>query len=267
MPRVIVAGVILGLFLEASRACGQPCHANSTESQSQSPDPNALRSVLDRLQAQAADLRAYQCKVDYVFKQVLLDSQARRRGTLYYAKFDDRSYLRIDFDTLQQNEEKEQKSREQFLFDGVWMTYVDYQLKSVERRQMAEPNQPVDAFTLVSRRVPVLGFSKVDNLEEQFEIELAAPEPSESSASYQLHMKVKPDSVYKDDYVTIDFQIDKKTGLPVKIVAVDTEQDVHEISLTDPRINDDIRKGVFDVDIPADFSVESSPLERNQAGR
>ncbi len=266
MRRAIVTAIILGVLLATGYAASQSCPAAATGGQAPNSDPNALQNVLDRLQAQAADLQSYQCKIDYVFKQIWLESQSRRKGVLYYAKFDDRSYLRIDFNTLQQNEEKEQKSREQFLFDGVWLTYVDHQFRSVERHQMAEPNKPVDAFTLVSRRVPVLGFTKVDDLERQFDIELAERSKSEPSAFYQLHMKVKPDSVYKDDYVTVDFRIDKKDGLPARIVAVDTEQDVHEIRLTDPKINEGVRRSVFEVATPADFSVESVPLKRNQAG-
>ena len=80
-------------------------------------------------------------------------------------------------------------------------------------------------------------------------------------------MKVKPDSVYKDDYVTIDFQIDAKQGLPTKVVAVTTEQDVHEILLIDARINREIRRNVFDIEIPRDFSVETIPLDRSREPR
>ena len=61
------------------------------------PDPNTLDGVLQTLQDKAAALKSYQVNVDYIFKQPLLESQQRRKGVLYYAKFDDKSYLRIDF--------------------------------------------------------------------------------------------------------------------------------------------------------------------------
>jgi outer membrane lipoprotein-sorting protein len=267
MRRTIVAAILLGALLATGYACSQSASVPAEANQTQNADPNTLRRVLERLQTQATDLQSYQCKIDYLFKQVLLESQSRRKGVLYYAKFDDRSYLRIDFNTLQQDEEKEQKAREQFFFDGVWLTYVDHQLRSVEQRQMAEPNRPIDAFSLVSRRVPVLGFTRIDDLEKQFEIELAPPSEAEPSAFYLLHMKVRPDSVYKDDYVTIDFHLDKKNGLPARIEAVDTEQDIHDIKLVDPKINTGVRRSLFDVDPPADYSIERVPLKRNQNGR
>lgn len=267
MRRAITSGIILGLLLPAGLMHSTFCLAGAPEDPAIDVEPNSIRDVLDKLAARACDLQTYQCKVDYLFKQVLLESQSRRKGVLYYAKSDGRSHLRIDFTTLQQNDEKEQKARELFLFDGVWLTYVDYELKSVERRQMAEPNAPVDAFTLVSRHVPVVGFSQINDLEKQFEIELVEPKQPGPSSFYHLHMKVKPDSAYKNDYTTIDFWVHKKDGLPTRIVAVDAEHDIHEIALTDAGINAGIRRSVFEVAIPADFSVESVPLERNRANR
>jgi outer membrane lipoprotein-sorting protein len=261
MYRAMIAVALLGL---SSATASLHAQANQTSlCQGQAEDPNSIQAVLGDLQNRAAGLTSYQSKLDYVVRQPMLESQARRKGILYYAKFDDRSYLRIDFNTLQYDEEKEQKYREQYLFDGIWLTYVNYEGRSVQRQQMAEPNEPVDAFSLVSRRVPILGFSRIEDLENQFDIELVPTSEAEPSPFWHLRMKVKPDSVYKDDYVTIDFQIDRKQGLPTKVVAVTTEQDVHEILLIDARINRDVRRSVFDIGIPADFSVETVPLDKS----
>jgi outer membrane lipoprotein-sorting protein len=226
------------------------------------PEADSVEAVLGELQEKAAALRFYQCKLDYIVRQPLLESQARRKGVLHYARFDSRSYLRIDFNTLQYDEEAEQEYREQYLFDGVWLTYVNYEGRSVQRQQMAEPNEPVDAFSLVSRRVPILGFSKVEDLRNQFDIELLGAD----EGFWRLRMDVRPDSVYRDDYVTIDFQIDKKHGLPAKVAAVTGEQDVHEIALIEAQVNKEVGRSIFDLDIPRDFSVETIPLQRS-AGR
>lgn len=267
MRRAIASGAMVALIWTAAQAGGQSRVPGATDGAGSSSDPNAVQAVLDKLARKAQDMQSYQCKVDYLFRQVLLESQSRRKGVMYYAKFDSRSYLRIDFNTLQQNEENEREAREQFFFDGVWLTYVDYELKSVERRQMAEPNAPVDAFTLVSRHVPMVGFSQIDDLEKQFEIELVDPVGAERSGFDRLHLKVRPESVYRNDYTTIDFWVDRKEGLPTKIVAVDAEQDIHEIALTDVRVNAGLRRSLFGVDIPADFSVQSVPLKRGEARR
>lgn len=264
MRRTTIARCILALSFATAPSYGQCCACSPSCCQDQAQEPNSVEAILDRLEAKVTGLNFYECKLDYVFKQPLLESQTRRKGTLHYAKFGDRSFLRVDLNTLQYDDEKEQKHKEQFLFDGIWGTYVDFQSESVQRQQVAEPNAPVDAFSLVSRRVPVLGFSKVDEFRKEFEIERLPETGPEPSAFHTLHMKVKPDSVYREDYLTIDMQVDKKRGLPTSIVAITTEQqDVHEIRLANPKINQAIPRKRFDIEIPRDFSIETVPLERS----
>jgi len=273
MHRIIIAGAIIGFSFVISPLYGQTSSAGCTLGQvqpQQDPQPPAgspLETILEGLQKKASELKSYECKVDYVVNQTLLESKTRRTGTLYYARLDGRSRLRVDFLTLQQDQEPQQDYREQITFDGVWLQQVSYQTQSVERRQMAEPNKPIDAFALASRQVPVFGFSKVEDLHKQFEITLVADEQKEPSPYHHLHMKVKPDSIYKDDYSTIDFWIDKTLGLPARIVAVGAEADVgetYEIKLIEPKVNTGIDKSVFQVSIPAGFSVETIPLEKKQ---
>jgi outer membrane lipoprotein-sorting protein len=172
--------------------------------------------------------------------------------------------LRIDFRTLQQDQEPEQVYHQQFLFDGVWLWHIDYQIKNAQGRQLTEPNEPADAFALASRRMPVLGFSEIEELEQQFAIELIEDSAGEPAPYHHLHMEVRPESVYKDDYVSVDFWIDKPRMLPARVTAVTTEQDICEIRLLEPQVNQDIDKGVFAVKIPEDFSVETVPLERKR---
>lgn len=260
--------VLLAAFLLVLPATGRSADARKDQiapcRQTAAQDANEVDVVLKGLQQKAAELKSYQARIDYLVRQPLLESQQRRKGALHYAKSDGRSNLRIDFQTLQQDDEKEQKYVEQFLFDGVWLWHVDHQTQRVERRQLAEPNEPVDAFALASRHIPVVGFSKVDDLREQFDVELIAEPQGPAAPLQHLRLKVKPDSVYQDDYVTIDFWIDRKAGLPIKVVAVNTEEDIHEIRLIEPKINSAIERKVFQVDIPRHFSVEVIPLERRR---
>ncbi len=257
---VLFVALVAGLSWGADANSTRPPHPTAS-------DPNALDKVLKNLEDKATELRSYQVNMDYVFKQPLLESQQRRTGVLYYAKFDKESFLRIDFNTLQQDEEKQQTYRQQYVFDGVWLREVDHQLKTATRRQLAEPNKPLDAFSLASKHLPVLGFSKVEDLRKQFEITLVTEPQTEAAAPHHLHLKVKPDSVYKDDYVTIDFWIDRKVGLPMRVEAVTPEEDVYEIKLTDPKVNAPLDRKLFQADIPRSFSVEVIPLAKRTEGK
>jgi len=252
---ILLVGLTAGLSWGAA---AEPTPA----AQPAASDPNALDRALQSLQDKAAELKTYQVNMDYVFKQPLLESQQRRTGVLYYAKRDDRSALRINFQTLQQDEEKTRPCRQEYLFDGVWLWEVDYQLQTTTRRQLAEPNEPLDAFSLASKHVPVLGFSKVEDLRKQFEIELVAEPTGQPAPRQHLHLKVKPDSAYRDDYQTIDFWIDRQTGLPAEVQAVTPEEDVYEITLTAPKVNAALDAKLFQVEVPPQFSEQVIPLTR-----
>jgi outer membrane lipoprotein-sorting protein len=216
-----------------------------------SADANSVDTVLRNLNRQTSTLKSYQCQIDYRFSQPLLQSQSVRTGTLYYLKSDGRSNLRINFQTLKQDEEKEEKYIEQYIFDGVWLTVIDYQVKEVKKFQLAEPNKPADAFELAANNFPIIGFSIADNLRKNFEISLLEQHGEEHLIG--LHLKSKPDSDYKDKYSSADFWIDKKLNLPAKITAVSTEGDIYEIKLLEPKINQPIDKKVFGVEIPTSF--------------
>lgn len=263
--KTAIIGAIAGLLTLAGLSCGQSPPVEPPADQVIPQLPAPLQGVLEDLQKKVAELKSYESKVDYIVSQPLLESKTRRTGALYYAKFDNRSYLRIDFHTLQQDEEPGQDYREQFIFDGVWLQHISYQTQTVERRQIAEVNEPIDAFSLASRHVPVFGFAKIEDMQRQFEISLVPQEPNEPQGFHHLHLKVKPDSDYKDDYSTIDFWIGQKLGLPARIVAASSEGnigDVYEIKLIEPKINAEMDKSVFLVDIPANFSTETIPLEK-----
>jgi len=228
--------------------------------------------VLERLKKQTAELKSYQSQIEYRFSQPLLESETLKKGVLYYQRSDGKSVLRINFQSLKQDEEEEQKYIEQYIFDGIWLTHIDYQIKEVKRYQKAEPNEPVDAFELASENFPIIGFSKVEDLKKEFEIGLVDSTSSpqveqqgvEAKNFIQLHLKVKADSVYKDDYTSIDFWVDKELYLPAKIIAVSTEEDIYEISFLQPKVNKKIDKKVFEFEVPEGFNVEIEVLKKNE---
>src|SRR4030042_6490106 len=135
----VIALLLLGLAV--GRSWGAEDSSDKSSAQ-KAGDPNARGAALKNLQGKTAELKSYQVTMDYVFKQPLLESQQRRKGVLYYAKLDDKSYLRIDFRTLQQDEEKEQAYLQQYFFDGVWLGEGDHQLKAATCSQLTEPNEP-----------------------------------------------------------------------------------------------------------------------------
>jgi len=298
-PQVIK---VLCLLLGVSGICpAGGCSRNSIGAEPEKKTiADSVDTILERLKEKTAELKSYQCGIEYRFSQPILESETLRKGILYYQRTGGRSALRINFQTLKQDDGDEEEYIEQYIFDGVWLTHIDYQIRQVRRYQQAEPNKPAEAFDLVRENFPLIGFNRTEDLRKEFEISLvdsalrqdsvqaSSPQveqkpsviPAQAGIQdfVQLHLKVKPDStlrqdsvqasspqadsIYKDDYTAIDFWIDKKLYLPVKIVATSTEEDIYEIRLLDAKVNEKINANVFEVKIPKGFGEEIIPLKK-----
>jgi len=261
----IITKIFLLLLVMTGTCRSAGCAENPACLQPKRPDANSVEQILKKLNRKTKELKSYQCRIEYLFSQPILDSNSLRKGVLYYEVGGGKSNLRINFQSLRQDDEKEQKYVEDYILDGIWLTCIDYQIESVKRFQLAEPNdpnRPTEAFELVSRNFPIIGFSKVENLQKQFEIKLVEAERSEQSGFVRLGLKVRPGSIYKDDYKSIDFWIDKKLYLPAKIVTVSTEEDIYQIKFLKAKVNKKIDKKVFDIKIPKDFGEQIIPLKK-----
>lgn len=257
--RVFMLRILIVLTVMAG-VCGLASCAEQLTS-----DANSVSVILDGLRQKTTRLQSYQCEVNYLFSQPLLESKTLRTGNLYYARLGDGlpagagSKLRINFDTLTQDENPPQKYGEQYIFDGRWLTHIDYQIKQVQKRQLAEANELLDAFELAKRNFPLIGFDKTEDLRQQFDINLVG----EPNGLTHLHLKVKPDSQYKDDYKSVEVWIDKVLMLPAKISAVSTDGDIYEISFAKPKVNEAIDEKVFEFTIPDGFGKpEIIPLKK-----
>lgn len=249
-------------------ACGEntsPHHGQNTE-KSCSERKQAAKTradvILEALRKKVAELKSYQADVQYIFEQPLLESRSERRGRLYYKKQPGGSKLRLNFQTLKTDDEPEQKCVEQFIFDGVWLTRIDYQIRQADFYQKAPKNKPVDAFDLADEQLPIIGFAKIEDLKKQFDITLIESARRDRNDLSHLHLKVKPDSAYKDDYAAVDIWIDKATSLPRKIRATSTEQDIYDIRLLKARGNKKLKSSIFKVEIPKNFTTKRVPLPK-----
>jgi len=262
---------------ECKRACEYP--KSSDTKQPVEEKTNAVDTVLKQLNKKTSELMSYQAQIEYNFIQPLLESEKLQKGVFYYAKLGKESKLRLNFQTRKIEDEEEEKYVEEYIvldgacltypghqFKGTWAVLIDYEIEAVKYIQLAEPkepNKPVDVFDLASRNFPMVGFTKIEDMKKQFEVTLVEQKKSEPEDFIQVHLKVKPNSVYKHDYISIDFWIDKKLGLPAKIVAVTTEEDIYQIKFLKPKVNKGIDKKVFEFKIPKGFDEpEIIPLKK-----
>ncbi|HPD46977.1 MAG TPA: hypothetical protein P5279_10465 [Anaerohalosphaeraceae bacterium] len=224
-----------------------------------------LDEILARLRQRTAAMTSYQANVHYLVIQdpELLDSRTLRRGIIYYQKSSGRSQLRVNFATIKQDDAPERQQLQQFVFDGVWLTKIDYELKTIDLYQQSEEGKPQDVFDFISHNFPIVGFSSTETLRAQFDISILE-QPKEADKPIRLLLKVKPDSVYKDDYREIEFWIDGRAWLPLRVLARSTEDDVYDIQFQNAVVNKNLRNSVFVIETPESFSKNIHPLQKDR---
>ena len=228
------------------------------------PADGSVDDILEKLRASAQKLNTYQCEIEFVEEQPLLESRLMRQGHVYYLRKSDRSYLRINFETLVVDEQEAEVDRQHVVFDGVWLTTIDYTVMSIQRRQLAEPNNPMDAFELASDNMPLIGFSANEDLKKEFRIQVAPAAAKTRTDQIQLNLEVLPESRFRESYQTLEFWIDPKLWLPVRVDAITSEGDITRIRFLQAKVNKKLDPGMFEVKPPKGFGKpEIIPLRPN----
>ena len=174
--------------------------------------------------------------------------------------------MRIRFDDIKQEDFEPENRREEFLFDGVWLSRIDFKLKQIDRYQKAPEDKPIGVFDLISHSFPLVGFSNIEQLKKDFDISL--PErPNESNTSIHLFLNVKKGSKYEKEYKKIDFRADNETYMPQQIVAYSSQGDIYDIQFTEFKINKKLKNAVFTIETPPDFRKNVERLEEKPAAK
>ncbi len=222
----------------------QNCRAGEPNDQAQ------INSIIEKLNQTANNLANLSAKIEYIHAQPLFETQTIRYGRLFYAKDANSSVLRINFLKIKQDESAEQNYREDYIFDGIKMTKIDYQAKSVISEQLAK-DKPIEPFELVQDYFPIIGFAKCDELAEQFDIKLQQKTGKRNFDA--LLLIPRETSGFFKTYKQVEIKIDSKNFLPNDFLALTCEDEKITIRLTQIDISTAIKRDVFDIVIPADF--------------
>ena len=221
-----------------------------------------LGEILAKMKKATQQLTSCQAEISYLFIQDpdLLDSKTLRNGMLYYQKDDDRSQLRIRFDDIKQEDFPPEERREEYLFDGVWLTRIDFKLKQIDRIQQAPEDNPIGVFELISHNFPLIGFANIDQLSSDFDIQIPE-ETNDPNEAVHLLLNVKKGSKYAKEYQKIDFWVTPDSYMPERIVAHAAQGDIHDIKFNELQINKKFKNAVFTVETPPDFRKNVEQLE------
>lgn len=270
MNRSKILLLCIGALLPLS--CTAAIESDCIPSVVKTADPNApakggdrLQEVLTSMHEATGKLRSAQSDISYLTIQDpdLLETKILRTGTLYYLKDDNRSYLRIQFKDLKQDDFTAEARRDEYLFDGVWLTRIDYKLRQIDMFQQAPEDAPADVFELIRHNFPLLGFSDIKALNEDFEIALAQT-TADPNDTIHLLLRTRENSPFSKEYSKIDFWIDKNLFLPERIRAYSVQGDIHDIGFSSLEPNKNLEKAVFTIENPADFRKNIEPLKNTR---
>ena len=258
--------------MPAAAGCTHSANASAEDSNSLqaavSVDMN-LENILKNIGKASSSLETFQCDLSYLTIQdpEIVISKTLQTGKLYYQRDTDHSNLRIRFEQLRQDDFAPEDYVEDYYFDGVWLTKVDYKLKQINLYQQAPENRPVDVFELINEHFPLIGFSGEKTLQEDFNVAVANISGADPNEPIQLLLEVKEDSKYHDEYKKVDFWIDKDNYLPFRVRAYSTLGDIYDIRFLDPHINKKLKNAVFTIETPAGFrknieALKASPTKK-----
>lgn len=140
-----------------------------------------------------------------------------------------------------------------YVFDGAWLTRIDYPLKEVTRIQTAPAGKRQKAIELFSDMVPVVGFTDTDKLLAEYEIKLV----SESDAGAVISLKPKKNVGAR----LLTIELDKASGLFTKITTELKDGGKNVLSFSDVKLNGVLLKERFNASTPEGFTENTKPLE------
>lgn len=216
-------------------------------------DEGDVREILNRLDESVGDVNTLESEIVYEVKQPLFESSSTRRGVLYYKNDSNEPKLRINFTSLQQDDDEPQEYKEYYIFEGKWLTHVNFQIEEVKKYELSDSNEPVDPFDIARMNFPILGLSKDEELGEDFDISIAELPEEQVGKLVKLKLDVKEGSRFEDEYSSIDFWIDRSYWLPSRITSYTLEEDVYELVFNDLEVNRSLSDEVFDYNLPDRF--------------
>jgi outer membrane lipoprotein-sorting protein len=248
------------------------------------PEQKEIIKIIEKLNQTANSLKNLSAQIEYTHAQPLFETRTVRAGRLFYVKdanatlrstsvphnttkdesalsskatvedgslrSTSNSALRINFLTIKQDDSAEQNYREDYVFDGAKLVKIDYQSKSATSEQLAKDNA-IEPFELVQDYFPIIGLAKPDELAQQFDIKLQQKPDKQNFTT--LLLTPKENSRFFKTYKQVEIKIDSKNFLPYAFSALTCEDEKITIKLSQIDISAAVKRGVFDVVIPADF--------------
>lgn len=233
----------------------------------------ALDGLMDRIESCGKGLKSFSARMLCREDQRLIGTRKTRNGHIYYRIDSDGGVrVRLHFaDLLEENLDLDippserpapQELKEDFVFDGMWLSRRNERLKTLQRFELASDADTANAFRLGSGQFPLpFSINKSDAM-HQFDLALIVPDPNDPPDSEHLELVPKPAGSFAEDgFLRLDLWVSKDRAVPVRFSYEKDDYEQTTFSWTDIHVDEPIADKVFEL-APAgtDWTVEVKPL-------
>jgi hypothetical protein len=248
----------LGLALSVQAAAtSQP----ATQPTSKPATDPKVEAILDRLEKAGDNIKDLKAKVQHELYQIIPDDRQIKLGMLAYraAVGDQDAKFMIHFDTMIHDELKLLK-KEWFCFDGKWFREIREQTRGVIDREVVAPGEKFDPFKLGEGPFPLPFGQKKAEILKEFKVTLIPPTKDDPAKTDHLLMIPLETGKFHKKYKQVEFWVDQKGALPVKMVSEDRHSNIITATFKDIELNTNIPDEVLWVPAPPDYSYTREPL-------
>lgn len=207
----------------ASRPAGTGT-ASAATSSAPAVDPNVL-AILKLQENARAKFPIVQWDLDYLVELLQVADTEVRKGYIVLQLENDKqsAAFRIHFDSLKLGNGPVRKQATDYVFDGEWLTVRKELAKSgqMSRYQVAPPGQKIQPLQLGKGPFPIPYGQSSDDVIKFFNATTRSLKDGEPKDSLYLRLAVRPDKKEEMSVKWLEVWVDKNTGLPVKMIAMD----------------------------------------------
>jgi len=207
-------------------------------------------------------IKDLQANVEQELYQIIPDDRQIKKGLIRYrtASGGKPAKFLAHFDVLI-HEDLKLKQNDWLCFDGRWFREIRENNKAAIDREIVAPGEKVNPFKMGEGPFLLPIGQKKSEILDNFHVTLIPPDKKDPSGTDHLLLVPKPGSKFVKKYEKVEFWVDRKLNLPIKIFSRDKHSNLMTCVFKDVKVDSGIPDRELWVEVPAGYSYTREPLE------
>ncbi len=264
---IMILAVSTGLMAEECStmpACENTSQPAEAETYSAPPAvaPEALK-ILNRLEQAGDQYKTLRANVEYLVEDKMTGDEEFRTGWIAYQKETENQpgKFRVSFEQLTLGKGRPTTSKQDYLFDGQWLTTAKHRIKEFRKIQVAAEGEKIDAMKIGKGPFPVPFGQKTDDVVKYLEPSTRPNQKGDPKNSSYLKFVPRKGQGKDVNFVRLDMWVDNETNLPVKIQSKDASKKVTTVTFKDIQPKSTLQPELFIMTKPAGWDLIVEPLK------